>query len=87
MTDFEMDLRNGDMEKYGFVSNGSHLLPGYIKDNIEISYYGGDLCSIEIDGESIEEILDIPKSSGLDDELCYRLTDEAISYLEELIIE
>lgn len=85
--DFEIDLRSGDLEKYGFVSNGSHILPGYTRDNIEISYYGGELCAIDIDGESIEEIIDIPEANGPDDELCYRITDEAITYLRKLIVK
>lgn len=85
--DFETDLRSGNLEKYGFVSNRSPILPGYVKDNIEISYYGGELCAIYIDGESIEDIIDIPEASGPDDELCYRLTDEAITYLRKLIVK
>lgn len=85
--DFEIDLRSGDLEKYGFVSNGSHILPGYIRDDIEIFYYGSELCAIDIDGESIEEIIDIPEASGPDDELCYRITDEAITYLRKLIVK
>lgn len=85
--DFEIDLRHGDLEKYGFVSNGSQILLGYTRGNIEISYYGDELSAIEIDGESIEEIIDIPEASGLDDELCYRITDEAITYLRKLIVK
>jgi hypothetical protein len=85
--DFEIDLRHEDLEKYGFVSNGSPILQCYTRDNIEVSYYGGELCAIDIDGESIEEIFNIPEASGLDDELCYRITDEAITYLRELIVK
>ena len=85
--DFETDLRSGDLEKYGFVSNGSYIIPGYVMGNIAISYYGGELCAIDIDGESIEEIFDIPEASGPDDELCYRITDEAITYLRKLIVK
>lgn len=84
---FEIDLRSGDLEKYGFVSNRSPILPGYTRDNIEISYYGGELCAIDIDGESIEDIIDIPEASGPDDDLCYRITDEAITYLRKLIVK
>lgn len=82
---FEIDLKNEDLEKYGFVSNRSPILQCYTRDNIEVSYYGGELVAIDIDGESIEEIFNIPEASGLDDSLCYRITDEAITYLRELI--
>lgn len=85
--DFETDLMSGNLEKYGFVSNGSHILPGYTRGEIEIFYIGSELCAIDIDGESIEEIIDIPEASGPDDELCYRITDEAITYLRKLIVK
>ena len=85
--EFEKELRKGDLEKYGFAPNGSSIFPGYNKGNIEIYYYGGALCAIDIDGESIEEILDIPEATGPDDELCYRLTDEVITYLRKLIVK
>lgn len=84
---FETDLMSGNLEKYGFVSNGSHILPGYTRDNIEIFYIGSELCAIDIDEKSIEDIIDIPEASGPDDELCYRITDEAITYLRKLIVK
>lgn len=85
--DFEIDLRSGNLEKYGFVSNGSHILPDYTRENIEIFYIGNELCAIDIDGKSIEDIIDIPEAGGSDDELCYRITDEAITYLRKLIVK
>ncbi len=84
---FKIDLLNENLEKYGFVSNGSPLIQCYTMGNIEVSYEGGELIAIEIEEESIEEIFDIPEASGPDDSLCYRITDEAITYLRELIVK
>lgn len=57
------------------------IMPSYNKNGIEVDYYGGELCAIYIDGKNIEDMFEIPECRGMDDELIYRITDEATAYV------
>ena len=51
------------------------------KNGLELSYYGGDLSTAEFNGKNLEELFNIQKASCLDDELCYRITNEAVDFI------
>ncbi len=85
---FEKNLLTGNLEGYGFKKHKSPIMPSQVLGDIEICYYGGDLCEITIGGRRIEELIDdIPGADGPDDELCYRLTEGALEFLMNKIKE
>ena len=71
--------------------NGLELSGGLIhtfnKNSVTLEYYGGDLCIIEINGINIEDMFEIPESTHIEDELCYRITDEAMEFVLNLLNE
>jgi hypothetical protein len=76
-----------ELRNYGLEPNRSYLMPGFKNNAIEILYYGGNLASVTIDGEEIEERFEIPEARGLDDDLVYRITDEAIMFILQKLKE
>ena len=81
-----MKVINEEWVEKNFKCIGS-LIRTYEKGNVHLSFYGGQLSSIEIDGTEIEDIPDfcIPEASGPDDDLCYRLNEEAEAKILELV--
>ena len=80
------DLLKENILQYGFADKGGRFDP-YTLGDIEVFYYGGNLCSITIDGDDIEDLLDdFPPCSGPDDDLCYKLDEAATEFLLKEII-
>jgi hypothetical protein len=75
-------LTGKELEELGFEYKSS-LIPEYSKNGVKFSYYGGELCELTIDEEPIENLFDIPEARGIDDELCYRITAEQLSFAYE----
>ncbi len=74
-------LEGKDLVKLGFQrDNNNFIFDSYTKNKVEISFYGGYLSAIYIDDESIEELVEIPPCRGCDDELDFRITEEALIY-------
>lgn len=67
----------------------NELCPNFSRNGVTLYYYGGDLCDITIEEDNlivhIYELFDIPEPVGLSDELCYRITDEAIEFVLDRI--
>ena len=62
-----------------------NIIKKFTKNNVTLTYYGGELCDATVNNKNIEDLFEIKQASSLDDELCYRITDETISYLLEKI--
>lgn len=81
--EFKQDLFEGNLAKYGLVPNGSHLMPGFENEEIQVLYYGRTLSVITIGEEDIWDIFDMPGAEDPYKELAYYITDEAIKFLME----
>lgn len=57
------------------------ICPQFKQNNVTLSYYGGKLCSVKIDDKEIEELFEIPQASTIDDELHYRITEDAVEFI------
>ncbi len=74
-------LEGKDLVKLGFQrDNNNFIFDSYTKNKVEISFYGGYLSAIYLVDESIEELVEIPPWRVCDDELDFRITEEALIY-------
>lgn len=54
--DFVKALNREEIENFGFEFTGSSCgVREYRKGNVVVAYYGGDLCGVEVNEESIGE--------------------------------
>ncbi len=77
-------LTERELMELGFKCE-SGILSSYKKDCIEFTFCGGELSSIYIDDEDIENIFGIEECQGIDDELCHRITKEALLFVYKKI--
>ena len=82
----DKDIKFTNLDQLEELSSGS-ILPRYTSNDVEVSFYGGNLASITIGKNEIEDLFEIEKCSGPDDDLCYRITDEALQYTLDKINE
>lgn len=69
-----------ELIKLGFEDENCSFLPRCTKNSVSFSYYGSELSVIQIGDEYIEDIFDIPEPRGIDDELQYHISEEALMF-------
>ena len=74
-----------EMIMQGELPTTGAITQRFTQNGVNLSYYGGELCSASVDGKDIEKIFTMKKSGGYDEELQHFITNEALDYLVERI--
>ena len=75
-------LEEDELEALGFIKEGL-ITQCLSRNNVAFYFYGGNLSDIEVDGVEISELFKIPDGNGPLDDLCYRITKEALIFAYE----
>jgi len=67
--------------------NGNECFSSFLQNGVTLCYTNTFISSVEIDGNSIENLFNIPIGDYSGDSLGYRITQEAINFILKKINE